>query len=91
MKTLLTLALVATLAGCSNLPEADAQVRLSAVTGEVGNFISKLVYPAGGTASSCVLSVVGTLPSNIQASMEQGTCRAVINEEKAVDYKDLVP
>ena len=65
------------LVGCSSLPEATSQIRLSQVQaaaegGTVG-------FGGGLGGSACVLSVVGKLPEGITADLKQGTCEAKIN------------
>lgn len=78
MKPLCVLITVA-LAGCSTipspqapLPETNAQVRLSELSGAVEAGV------AGASGTSCVLTVLGRLPLGVAAVMQQGTCMAQI-------------
>jgi len=95
VKIMLSGLLGATLTGCSYAPipqvpvhPDNAQVRLTEVKG--GGYTGI----GGGYGSSCLLTLLGKVPPNVQTTMTRGDCSLKINEnvkEEVIDWTDLAP
>ena len=66
------------LVGCSTIPVPDAQIRLSNIKGLVEGNANVLTSGAAGAAGgdSCILSVVGKVPTSFVWVLTQGPCSA---------------
>ena len=72
MRTALAI-FAALLAGCSSMPppgDGDYQVRLSELHGDVETGMSLIAI----TGDSCVLTVIGDLPTGITGTLTSGEC-----------------